>query len=135
MVESIKNNNNIIWQNSKEIVSKTGLTDEHYKIIFQGFYQVMNERGGTGYGFMNQNLIPAGKTGTSESFYDADENGIIDTATITLTMVGFYPYDNPTYSMIIISPNASTINNKSDFVYPLTYYISREITDFMFENM
>lgn len=136
LVESIKNkNNNIIWQNSKEIVSKTGLTDEHYDIIFQGFYQVMNEKGGTGYGFMNQNLIPAGKTGTSESFYDADENGIIDTATITLTMAGFYPYDNPTYSMIIISPNASTINNKSDFVYPLTYYISREITDFMFENM
>ena len=135
LVETIKKIDEIIWNNNHDIVAKTGLSKEDYDIILQGFYQVMNERGGTGYGFMNRGINPAGKTGTSESFYDSNNDGIIDTETITVTMAGFFPYDNPEYSMIIISPNVSTINNSSDYVYHLTYYISREITDFMFENM
>ena len=47
---------------------------------------------GTGKGFMNYNLHPAGKTGTSESFLDTNNDGKIDTKTITLTMAGFFPY-------------------------------------------
>ena len=135
LVETIRNHGNIIWQNDREIILKTGLTEEDYDIIFHGFYNVINNKEGTGYGLMNQELNPAGKTGTSESFYDANNDGIIDTSTITLTMAGFFPYDNPKYSMIIVSPNVSTPSDKSDYVYPLTYYLSREITDFMFENM
>ncbi len=135
LVETIKDNDQIIWQNNHEIVDKTSLNEEDYDILFKGFYNVMNNSEGTGYGYMNLNLHPAGKTGTSESFYDENNDGIVDTATITLTMAGFFPYEDPTYSLIVISPNVSTINDNSDFVYPLTYFISRQITDFMFENM
>ena len=88
-----------------------------------------------GYGFMNRDDHPAGKTGTSESLFDSDNDGIIDTETITVTMIGFFPFENPEYSMIIISPHVSTVNFQNDYVYHLTYYISRDITDFMFENM
>ena len=135
LVKYIKKNDQVIWQNENKVLSKTGVMDSDYNTILTGFYNVMNNKGATGYGFMNKKLHPAGKTGTSESFFDSDNNGIIDKETITLTLAGFYPYEDPEYSMVIISPNASSVNSQSDYVYHLTYYISREITDFMFENM
>ena len=131
----VKDQNEIVFEYDSDTIETINLENEDYDIIFNGFYNVMNNPNGTGYGYMNRNLNPAGKTGTSESFFDADNDGIIDTSTITLTMAGFYPYDNPSHSMIIISPNVSYINNQSDYVYPLTYFISREITDFMLKNM
>lgn len=135
LVEMIKDHQEIVWQNNHEIVDQTSISNEDYDLLFQGFYHVMNQPNATGYGFMNKSLHPAGKTGTSESFFDADHDGIIDTSTISLTMAGFFPYEEPRYSIIIISPNVSKADNQGSYAYPLTYFISREITDFMFENM
>jgi len=50
-------------------------------------------------------------------------------------MAGYFPYDDPEYSMIIICPNASHNNSEKDYIYYITSRISREITDFMFENI
>jgi cell division protein FtsI/penicillin-binding protein 2 len=84
---------------------------------------------------MSKKVKPAGKTGTSESFLDLDNDGVIDTSTLTLTLAGYFPYDDPTYSLVVICPNTSYKNSKHDYIYYLTSRISREITDFMFENM
>lgn len=125
--------NNVIYQNPYEVVDVVEINDEDMSLIHEGFYYVMNR--GTGLGFMNRNLKPSGKTGTSESFIDTNNDGNIDTKTLTLTMAGYFPYDNPKYSMIVICPNASHNNGSKDYIYYITSRISREITDFMFENI
>lgn len=68
-----------------------------------GFQRVLDS--GTGYGYIDLNYKPAGKTGTSESFIDTNNDGVVDTETITTTFVAYAPYDNPKVSFTVISPD------------------------------
>ena len=127
LVSTIKNNGIIIYKNNHEVVDNVQITNDDFNQIHKGFYEVMNN--GTGLGFMNRNLSPAGKTGTSESFIDTNNDGKIDTKTLTLTMAGFFPYDDPKVSLIVVCPNTSHNNGKNkDYIYYLTSKISRRIT-------
>ena len=133
LVNDIKNNDFIIFKNKHEVVDNVQISNDDFNQIHKGFYEVMNN--GTGLGFMNKNLLPAGKTGTSESFIDTDNDGKIDTKTLTLTMAGFFPYDNPKISLIVVCPNTSHNNGKNkDYIYYLTSKISRRITNIFNEQ-
>ena len=61
--------------------------------------------GGTGYGYMDLSIKPAGKTGTSQSFLDSDYDGYIDKETLTNTFAGYAPYDKPQASFVVVSPD------------------------------
>lgn len=127
LVNEIKNNDFIIYKNKHEVVDNVQISNDDFNQIHNGFYEVMNN--GTGLGFMNRSLLPAGKTGTSESFIDTNNDGKIDTKTLTLTMAGFFPYDDPKVSLIVVCPNTSHNNGKNkDYIYYLTSKISRRIT-------
>ena len=133
LVNEIKNNDFIIFKNKHEVVDNVQISNDDFNQIHKGFYEVMNN--GTGLGFMNKNLLPAGKTGTSESFIDTDNDGKIDTKTLTLTMAGFFPYDEPKISLIVVCPNTSHNNGKNkDYIYYLTSKISRRITNIFNEQ-
>ena len=133
LVNEIKNNDFIIYKNKHEVVDNVQISNDDFNQIHKGFYEVMNN--GTGLGFMNKNLLPAGKTGTSESFIDTDNDGKIDTKTLTLTMAGFFPYDDPKISLIVVCPNTSHNNGKNkDYIYYLTSKISRRITNIFNEQ-
>lgn len=133
LVNEIKNNDFIIYKNKHEAVDNVQISNDDFNQIHKGFYEVMNN--GTGLGFMNKNLLPAGKTGTSESFIDTDSDGKIDTKTLTLTMAGFFPYDDPKISLIVVCPNTSHNNGKNkDYIYYLTSKISRRITNIFNEQ-
>lgn len=133
LVSTIKNNGVIIYKNNYEVVDNVQITNDDFNQIHKGFYEVMNN--GTGLGFMNRNLSPAGKTGTSESFIDTNNDGKIDTKTLTLTMAGFFPYDDPKVSLIVVCPNTSHNNGKNkDYIYYLTSRISRRITGIFYEH-
>ena len=133
LVNEIKNNGFIIYKNKHEAVDNVQISNDDFNQIHKGFYEVMNN--GTGLGFMNKNLLPAGKTGTSESFIDTDSDGKIDTKTLTLTMAGFFPYDDPKISLIVVCPNTSHNNGKNkDYIYYLTSKISRRITNIFNEQ-
>ena len=133
LVNEIKNNDFIIFKNKHEVVDNVQISNDDFNQIHKGFYEVMNN--GTGLGFMNKNLLPAGKTGTSESFIDTDSDGKIDTKTLTLTMAGFFPYDDPKISLIVVCPNTSHNNGKNkDYIYYLTSKISRRITNIFNEQ-
>lgn len=133
LVNEIKNNDFIIYKNKHEVVDNVQISNDDFNQIHKGFYEVMNN--GTGLGFMNRNLLPAGKTGTSESFIDTDNDGKIDTKTLTLTMAGFFPYDEPKISLIVVCPNTSHNNGKNkDYIYYLTSKISRRITNIFNEQ-
>lgn len=133
LVNEIKNNDFIIYKNKHEVVDNVQISNDDFNQIHKGFYEVMNN--GTGLGFMNRNLSPAGKTGTSESFIDTNNDGKIDTKTLTLAMAGFFPYDDPKISLIVVCPNTSHNNGKNkDYIYYLTSKISRRITNIFNEQ-
>ena len=131
LVSYIKNaNDKIIWQNKYEVKEKVDIDNNDIELIKRGFKAVM-ESGGTGWGYMDPKFNGAGKTGTSESFLDSDNDGVIDTETITLTIGSYYPYDNPKYSFLILSPNISFAGASSDYIYYMPAKISREITAYL----
>lgn len=48
---------------------------------------------------------PAGKTGTSESFIDLDEDGVIDAESISNNFVGYAPSKKPVMSIAASFPD------------------------------
>ena len=68
-----------------------------------GFQRVMDS--GTGVGYIDLVYKPAGKTGTSQSFIDTNNDNVVDTETITTTFIGYAPYDNPSVSFTVITPD------------------------------
>ena len=57
-----------------------------------------------------------------------------DLKTITETSAMYFPYDNPKYSIVIISPNSSHYLGKTDYIAPINSKISKKLTKNMFEN-
>lgn len=105
-------------------------TDEVYmKRVQEGFYAVMHMVGGYGRGYIVDSLDAAGKTGTSQSFLDTDNNGVIDTETITSSFVGYFPYNNPQVSLMVTSPNSSHPNSNSDFASLVTLRITKAVSN------
>ncbi len=58
---------------------------------------------GTGKFYVPKGLDFAGKTGTSESFLDTNNDGKVDTATISSSFAGFYPSEDPKFSIVVIT--------------------------------
>ena len=96
--------------------------------VKEGFIAVTNSPGGYGVGYMDSWMKPAGKTGTSQSFIDTDNDGRIDTETITSSFIGYAPYDNPKMSIMVTSPDSSHPNSNTNHASLVTYRITREVT-------
>lgn len=126
MDKIVDNKGNIIKQKETVILSKT---ESRFDRIKEGMRQVLD--GGTGAGFVKTKYKPAGKTGTSEVYYDAN------TLTINQSFVTFAPVDEPKYSITIVSPNVSVskVNEKNDYTAPINYMLSKEITEIVYNNI
>ena len=74
-------------------------------------------------------MRPAGKTGTSQSFIDTDNNGAIDTETITSSFIGYAPAESPKMSIIVTSPDSSHPNSQTNFASQVTYRIAKEVSE------
>lgn len=105
---------------------------EYMNRVHEGFYAVINSAGGYGRGYIDYKYNPSGKTGTSQSFIDTDNNGIIDKETITSTFVGYAPSDNPKMSIVVVSPNSSRPDTGSSYASLVTMRISKRVTDAYF---
>lgn len=121
----------VIINNSKIFLNKIDLESKYIDRIREGFREVLNY-GGTGYGYIDLKYDPAGKTGTSQSFYDSDKDGIIDKETITSTFAGFSPFDNPKMSIVVVTPDVSH-NYKNDYLSSINRRISSQISKKYFE--
>lgn len=109
-----------------EIIDEVGLDEKYMNRIHQGFYEVVNN--GTGRGYSDTKYKPAGKTGTSESYYDKN------IMTINSSYIMFAPVDNPKYCVVVVTPNVSYQNDKHEYIAFINRMISKNITDFLFEN-
>ena len=134
----------------KEVYKDTNLTDKYFENkpkelnkvnteqvyldrVKEGFKMVL-EIGGTGSGYINRDYHPAGKTGTSQSFVDSDNDGSIDKETITNTFAGYFPYEDPKVIFTVISPDIYYNENGSTYQSNVNKRISKRISELYFNN-
>ena len=86
-----------------KILNKVETEQQYLDRVKLGFQRVLDS--GTGLGYIDLQYKPAGKTGTSQSFIDTNNDGIVDTETITTTFVAYAPFDDPKVSFTVISPD------------------------------
>lgn len=123
---------NVLVKKEPEVLNTYALDSTYFERIQTGFYQVVNL--GTGYGYTDVSFHPAGKTGTSETYFDSNQDGVGDILTITNTYAMYAPYDDAKYSMVVISPNVNHYEGKTDYFAYINRYISRAVSDYVFAN-
>ena len=111
-----------------KVLNNINTKEEYLNRVKEGFIAVMHAPGAYGVGYMDTWMRPAGKTGTSQSFIDTNNDGRIDTETITSSFIGYAPYDDPKMSIIVTSPDSSHPNSLTNYASLVTYRITGEIT-------
>ena len=125
----------VIYSFNKKELNKIDTKEEYMARVKEGFYAVINSAGGYGRGYMDYSYSPAGKTGTSQSFIDTNNDGVIDTETITSSFIGYAPSNDPKMSIIVTSPNSSQPNTSSDYASLVTMRITKRLTDAYFTTI
>lgn len=121
-----------IYTTKTKELNKVDTKEEYMNRVHEGFYAVINSAGGYGRGYMDYQYSPSGKTGTSQSFIDTDNNGVIDKETITSTFVGYAPSDHPRMSIAVVSPNSSRPDTGNSYASLVTMRITKRATDAYF---
>ena len=132
LMKEIRNKDDVILKNDINILNDVDLDEDSLERIREGMRLVLSE--GTGKFYVPQGLDFAGKTGTSESFLDTNNDGKVDTATISSTFTGFYPSEDPKFSLVVITPNISHKNGKTDAFYYGASKITKDIVNFLNSN-
>ena len=110
-----------------EILNNLEVNEKYIKRVKEGLHEVMIR--GTGKSYTN--ISAGGKTGTSESFYDNNSDGVIDTETISTNFVMYTPFDKPKIAISITSPNIGIPS--SDYRYPINKNIIKRITNNIYQ--
>ncbi len=116
---------------SPKELNKVETKSEYMDRVHQGFEAVLKY--GTGVGYIDMVYKPAGKTGTSQSFIDTDDDGVVDKETITTTFVAYAPYDNPKVTFTIISPDVSRNDGRTTYQSNINKRIAQSISKKYFE--
>lgn len=117
-------------QNKKEL-NKVNTKQEYMDRVHEGFKAVLQY--GTGAGYIDLSYKPAGKTGTSQSFVDTDDDKKIDKETITTTFVAYAPYDDPKVTFTIVSPNISRPDGKTSHQSAINKRLAQRVSKKYFE--
>lgn len=113
------------------ILNTVNTKEEYLKRVQEGFVAVMEI--GLGKRVMGNSPSPAGKTGTSESFIDADGDGKIDTETVSNAFVGYAPSYDPVMSITVTSPDVAHFTNGNTYLSYMNRLIARKISNKYFE--
>lgn len=119
----------LIYANEKKVLGTIDVEKQYIDRVRLGFNQVVTD--GLGYGYMGYYTNSSGKTGTSQSFIDTDNDGVVDTETISTSFVGYSPSTNPEMSVVVVSPDISTPN--ANYQSGATKRISSRIVNKYFE--
>jgi cell division protein FtsI/penicillin-binding protein 2 len=111
--------------------NKVKLDDKYLNRVRQGFYEVTAT--GIGKGYMGNVPSPAGKTGTSQSFVDSDNDGKVDKETISNTFAGYFPADHPIMSIMVASPDVYYNGHNSTFRTSVNKRIAASVSNKFYE--
>jgi len=114
-----------------QILNKVTTEEAYLNRVKEGFNHVMMKSYGLGRGYIDASINSSGKTGTSESFMDTDEDGAIDTETISQAFIGYAPSDNPKFSIVVTSPDAVNPNTNINYSTMVTRRITKRVTDYL----
>ena len=120
----------IIYEAKKVKLGTVDVEEKYIERVRYGFSRVVSD--GLGYGYMGNYTNSSGKTGTSQSFIDTDNDGKVDTETITSSFVGYSPTDNPIMSIVVVSPDISH-NSSYEYQSSVTKRISANAVNKFFE--
>lgn len=115
----------------RRLLNTSSIDKKYFDRVNEGLKSVM--QGPLGRGYMGNILDPAGKTGTSESFYDSNKDGVVDTETYSKSFIGYAPYDNPKMSIVSISPHVSYKNGGYTYTSNVNKRIVSRICNIFFE--
>ena len=132
LMYQIQDQDKVIIERKVEALNEVNLEEKYLQRIQEGLRNVM--KSGTGYWYINQSIPAAGKTGTSESYIDSDYDGTLESFVLSNTFLMYAPFDNPKYSMVVISPNTSNLDSSSSYRSPVNRLIARRINDFLFSS-
>ena len=110
----------------KKVLNNIDTAPIYMNRVKEGFAAVMDW--GYGVGYMDPSFRAAGKTGTSQSFIDTNNDGRIDTETITSSYIGYLPRENPKVSIVVTSPDSSHPNSNINYASLVTYRITGEVS-------
>ena len=110
----------------KNVLNTINTSPEYMARVKEGFAAVMDW--GYGVGYIDYSFRAAGKTGTSQSFIDTNNDGRIDTETITSSFIGYMPRENPKVSIVVTSPDSSHPNSNINYASLVTYRITGEVS-------
>lgn len=116
----------------KKVLNTVNIDKPYFERVKEGFQSVMS--GFLGRGYMGNSPKPAGKTGTSESFYDSNLDGKVDTETYSKSFIGYAPHDDPVMSIVAISPHVSYKNGVTTYTSNVNKRIVSRICNIFFEN-
>ena len=119
--------NNYVEKIEPVILNELDIEDKYIKRVQQGMKAVIDYGSGKGY----TNLKAAGKTGTSQSFMDTNNDGKIDKETISTTFVMYYPINNPKIAISISSPNIGV--QTSDYYYLINQKVIKKLTNNLYK--
>lgn len=122
----------LIYKSEVEELGKVDVDKKYMDRVRYGFNRVVTN--GLGYGYMGNYFDASGKTGTSQSFIDTDEDGVVDTETITSSFVGYAPSENPKMSVVVVSPDVSHSHSYIEHQSAVTKRISANIVNKFFET-
>ena len=119
----------IYLENRPVLLNKVSLEDKYMSRVRLGFSKVMLS---LGYGYMGYVNDPSGKTGTSNSFKDTDNDGVIDRETISKAFIGYAPSDNPKFAIVVLSPHVSDLTY-GEYVSNVNFRISERVSNKVFD--
>ena len=99
----------VLYEVKPVALNSLGVKKKYLKRVQKGFRGVMTY--GTGVSYMNSSYNPSGKTGTSESFIDLDNDGVIDAESISSNFVGYAPSKKPVMSIAASFPDVQNPNS------------------------
>ena len=125
LLKQVLKDNLVIEESEKVVLNEVDIDQKYINRVKQGLKAVMNY--GTGKNYVAKSKNASGKTGTSESFYDSNNDGKIDTETTSTSFVMYMPSDNPEYAISITSPNISS--KSGGYKYPINQIVIKKITN------
>lgn len=122
----------VIYTFEKNVLNTVNTTPEYLNRVKEGFYAVMNKSYGLGVGYIDDSHDPSGKTGTSQSATDTNDDDINDTDTVSTAFVGYAPSSSPKMSITVTSPDSTWENPRNSYSTLVTRRISKRASDAYF---
>lgn len=116
-----------------KLLNTVNSEEKYFKRVKEGLHAVTMSSYGLGRNYIESIHDPSGKTGTSQSFLDTDNDGVIDTETISTAFIGYAPTNNPQVTFTVTSPDSSHPNSSINYNSLVNMHITQKVSKKYYE--